>query len=149
MVAPIKSTRTKRTPAKRCGLCRRTRNLIKTECCDNWICDDEHKYVAFSYGRNSCRRNHRMQTLCAFHHAESHTGDWWECDQCRKSFPTAEYVLYGTNEYNFRKLDNPPAFDPIRCAKCSKVINLGSDGWSLTGGKYFCQDCSPFPFPLT
>ena len=148
MVAPNKTPRTKRAPTKRCGLCGKTRNLIKTDCCDNWICDDEHKYVMFSFGRNSCSRNHRRQTLCAFHHNEGHTGNWWECDECRKSFSTAEYVLYGTNEYNFRKLDNPPAFDPITCAKCSKVINLGSDGFSLSGGKYFCEGCSSLPFPL-
>ena len=147
MAAPGKTTRTKRTPAKRCGLCGKTRNLIKTDCCDNWICDDEHKYVMFSFGRNSCHRNHQRQTLCAFHHGEGHSGDWWECDKCRKSFSTAEYVLYGTNEYNFRKLENPPEFDPIRCAKCAAVINLGADGYSLSGDKYFCVGCSSFSFP--
>ena len=26
----------------------RPENLTKTECCGNWICDDEHKYVMFS-----------------------------------------------------------------------------------------------------
>lgn len=25
----------------RCGLCGKTKNLTKTECCGNWICDDE------------------------------------------------------------------------------------------------------------
>ena len=24
-----------------------TRNLTKTDCCQNWICDDEDKYVMF------------------------------------------------------------------------------------------------------
>ena len=41
----------------RCGLCGKTRNLTRTECCENWICDDEHKYVPFSYARSSCRRS--------------------------------------------------------------------------------------------
>ena len=145
MVALNKAPRPKRTPAKRCGLCGKTRNLIKTDCCGNWICDDEQKYVMFSYGRNSCSRNHRKQTLCGFHFNEGHKGDWWDCDECRKAFPTAEYVLYGTNEYNFRKLDSPPTFDPIRCAKCATVIDLAQDGYSMTGGKYFCEGCSSFP----
>ncbi len=38
----------------RCGLCGKTKKLTKTECCDQWICDDEDKYVIFSYARNSC-----------------------------------------------------------------------------------------------
>ena len=59
--------------------------------------------------RNSCHRNHRRYTLCAFHHGEGHPGDWQTCPKCRKSFPTEIYVRYGTNEYNFVKLENPPA----------------------------------------
>ena len=38
-----------------CGLCgRKTKKLTKTFCCDNWICDDVHEYVLFSYDTNSC-----------------------------------------------------------------------------------------------
>ena len=36
----------------RCGLCGKSGKLIKTECCGQWICDDEDKYVLFSYARN-------------------------------------------------------------------------------------------------
>jgi hypothetical protein len=36
-----------------CGLCGKTQNLTRTDCCDQWICDDEHEYVLFSYARNS------------------------------------------------------------------------------------------------
>jgi len=63
----------------RCGLCGKTGTLIKTDCCGNWICDDEHKYVLFSYARNSCHRNHSRYTLCAYHHNEGHAGDWKDC----------------------------------------------------------------------
>lgn len=52
----------------RCGLCGKTKNLTKTECCGSWICDDEHEYVMFSSDRNSCSRNHRRYTLCGYHH---------------------------------------------------------------------------------
>lgn len=38
----------KAKPGKQCGLCGSTKNLTKTECCGNWICDDEDEYVLFS-----------------------------------------------------------------------------------------------------
>ena len=44
---------------KKCFICGATKNLVRTECCGKWICDDEDKYVVFSYARNSCHRNHR------------------------------------------------------------------------------------------
>lgn len=64
---------------KKCGLCGKTKNLIRTECCNNWICDDEHKYVLFSYANNSCSRNHSRYTLCSYHHGEGHSGKWQDC----------------------------------------------------------------------
>ncbi len=57
-----------RIDTKRCGLCGKAAKLTKTHCCDKWICDDEDKYVLFSYARNSCLRNHRRYTLCAYHY---------------------------------------------------------------------------------
>jgi len=41
-----------------CGLCGKKRKLTRTECCGQWICDDEDQYVLFSYAQNSCYRNH-------------------------------------------------------------------------------------------
>ena len=134
--APRGATRPK------CGLCSKIRNLTKTDCCDNWICDDEHNYVMFSYARNSCHRNHSRYTLCAYHHSEDHSGDWRECAKCRSNFETEIYVWYGTNEHNFTKLPNPPAYEPTKCAVCGIVINLGEDGYSTDGKQYFCEECS-------
>jgi hypothetical protein len=98
--------------APRCGLCGATKNLTKTECCSQWICDDEHKYQLFSFARNSCHRNHRRFTLCGFHHAEEHPGRWQDCPKCRDQIETEMYVYYGTNEYNFEVLQNPPEYEP-------------------------------------
>jgi hypothetical protein len=126
----------------RCGLCGKTGRLTKTECCNQWICDDEDQYVMFSYARNSCSRNHRRFTLCGSHHAEAHDGRWQECPKCRAMFATEMYVYYGTNEYNFEKLQNPPHFEPTRCARCGRVIDLGNDGYSVLDGKYSCEDCT-------
>ncbi len=72
----------------RCGLCNLTNaeslkkkgyNLIKTECCKQWVCDDEHTYQMFSYARNSCARSHRKYTICGFHFVEGHKGKWQDC----------------------------------------------------------------------
>jgi hypothetical protein len=71
--------------APRCGLCGATENLIKTECCDKWICDDEDQYVLFLYARNSCHRNHRRLTVCSRHFSDEHPGGWQECVICRES----------------------------------------------------------------
>ena len=126
----------------RCDLCGKTKNLTKTECCGNWICDDEHKYVMFSYARNSCYRNHRRYTLCGYHHAEEHEGHWKDCPECRNSFETEMHVYYGTNEYNFEKLENPPLYEPTKCSKCGVIIKLGTDGYTISGNEYWCEECS-------
>lgn len=138
--AGSKQSRPKDVP--HCGLCGKTKNLTKTECCGNWICDDEHKYVMFSYARNSCSRNHRRYTLCGYHFNEGHPGDWKDCPKCRESFKTEMYVYYGTNEYNFELLPNPPAYEPTTCAACGRAIALGTEGHSVLGDKYWCDRCT-------
>jgi len=126
----------------KCGLCGKTRKLIKTDCCGNWICDDVEKYVAFSYEQNSCSRNHSRYTLCGYHHTEGHRGDWRNCKKCKKSFATEMYVWYGTNEFNFVKLEDPPEYEPTRCSTCNRVIKLGEESYSTKGDGYFCESCT-------
>jgi hypothetical protein len=126
---------------KSCGLCGATDNLTKTECCGQWICDDEDQYVLFSYARTSCSRNHRRFTLCGHHCTEGHEGRWQDCTKCRDEIETEMYVYYGTNEYNFEKLPNPPAFEPTCCSQCGKAIDLGGGGYSRSGKGYTCMDC--------
>ncbi len=136
------SSQTVSSTRPKCGLCGKSGNLTKTECCGNWICDDADQYVLFSFARNSCYRNHSRFTLCSYHHNEQHSGRWQDCPQCRSEFETEMYVYYGTNAYNFEKLENPPAFEPTRCARCGRIIRLGEDGYSMHGMKYFCEPCS-------
>jgi hypothetical protein len=126
----------------RCGLCGKTKKLTKTDCCDNWVCDDEDQYRLFSYARNSCHRNHSRYTLCAAHHVEGHEGRWQDCQQCREMFEPELYVYYGTNEYNFEKLSNPPQYEPTRCVGCDRVIRLGYEGYSYDPNGYLCEKCS-------
>ena len=125
-----------------CGLCGKKTKLIQTPCCGQWICNDQQNYVLFSYAHNSCQRNHDRFTLCSSHYHEKHKGDWKTCAKCKKNFETEMYVWYGTNEYNFEKLENPPNYELTKCAQCGKVIALGTDGYSMNGGKYFCWNCS-------
>jgi len=133
----------------RCGLCGKTGKLTKTECCGNWICDDEDQYVAFSYARNSCSRNHRRFTLCGFHHTEDHPGHWQDCPKCRKNFEgeMESYAYYGTNEYNFEKLAKVPKYRPTKCSRCGKVIVLSEGGYMQTGQEYVCGRCSAKELP--
>lgn len=73
---------------------------------------------------------------------EEHPGSWQECVACRNELQTEMYVYYGTNEYNFEKMKNPPEYEPTHCATCGAVINLGEDGYSERGDEYWCQSCS-------
>lgn len=127
---------------KQCGLCGATKNLRASDCCGQWLCNDEDQYQMFSYARNSCARNHRRYTLCGHHHAEGHDGKWQSCIKCRKNIETEMYVYYGTNEYNFEKLTNPPTFEPTRCRECKKVIKLGQDPYSITSDGHYCERCA-------
>lgn len=135
-----------------CGLCGSKTNLTKTECCGQWICDDADQYVPFSYAKNSCYRNHDHYTLCAHHYREGHCGNWKDCEQCKADFADEleMYVYFGTNEYNFEKLPNPPQFEPTYCSQCGKQIHLGTDGYSVLKDQYTCDACSePLPEALT
>ncbi len=147
-----KKTKSRKTPAApanapRCGLCGKRGRLTRTECCGQWICDDEENYVMFSYARNSCHRNHRRYTLCAFHFTEGHTGDWPTCPTCREALQPEIYVWYGTNEYNFQKLENPPSYEPTRCEGCEVVITLSEGGYSEGPDGIFCEACTMKKFP--
>jgi hypothetical protein len=125
----------KKKPA--CGLCGRTSNLTKTDCCDNWICDDEHKYVPFSYEATSCSRNHRRYTLCSFHYNERHDGKWQDCEKCKEEFDLEDYVDMGTNEFNFEKLSNPPKIS-IKCVNCGFKSNSMNDFAYKTSKGMYC-----------
>ena len=127
-----------------CGLCGKTKKLTKTECCGQWICDDEDQYQLFSYARNSCHRNHRRYTLCGNHFNEGHDGHWQDCVKCREGIKTEMYVYYGTNENNFETLRNPPSYEPTKCHKCGTVIVLGDGGYSVLGDNYSCIECTGF-----
>jgi hypothetical protein len=122
--------------ALRCGLCGKRGKLVRTECCGHRICDDEENYVLFSYARNRWHRNDRRMTLCAYRQGEGHAGKWQDCAECRASFQAEIYVWYGTNEYNFEKLPNPPAYEPTRCDRCGVVIKLADSQRQIANRRF-------------
>lgn len=142
LVKTAESGATRPRERERCGLCGKSRKpLTRTECCGQPICDDGSEYVMFSYARNSCSRNPWRYTLCGHHHGERHRGDWKTCARCRKDFELEMYVYYGTNEYNFEKLENPPAYEPTHCAGCGRVIVLSRESHTRhPDGSYRCDD---------
>lgn len=144
---PARHSPKRAATAKRCGLCGATKNLTKTECCGQWICDDEHTYRMFSYARNSCYRNHDRYTLCGYHFTEGHSGHWTDCARCREEIETEMYVYYGTNEYNFEVLQDPPDYEPTTCAACGRVIVLAEGGYSQSYEGYFCGPCTAKKHP--
>ena len=127
--------------ASPCALCGNTERVTTTQCCGRPICDDEDKYVIFSYARNSCHRNHSWYTVCGGHHLAGHHGTWQACVECREDVETEIYVWWATNEYNFEKLEHPPPFRPTFCTKCHRRIQLGTDGYTMSGRKYWCDRC--------
>ncbi len=146
---PPPSSRNKKSPSsssrkakRQCGLCGNSGRLTRTECCNQPICDDEEHYVMLSYARNSCSRNHRRYTLCAYHFNEGHFGDWRDCSKCRDDFPAKIYAYFGTNEYNFVKLEKVPDCEPTRCAGCNRIVNLIHDGYADKSDGIYCLKCA-------
>src|SRR5262245_25583876 len=131
----------------RCGLCGKAERLTRTPCCGNWICDDEAACVPFSYERNSCYRNHTMFTVCGGHHNLKHQGRWQECAECRNAAPLELFVHHATNEYNFEKLENPPAFEPTYCHLCGVLLRLAHGGYSMSQKGFTCAACREMEHP--
>nr|XP_018901310.1 PREDICTED: uncharacterized protein LOC109033235 [Bemisia tabaci] len=124
-----------------CGLCSKSRNLVKTDCCNTWICDDEYKYKLGSFLRVSCIRNHRKYTICHHHWENQHPGKWQNCKICRKEFNIEHYVDYATNDYNFTKLKNPPKINVVCCICRFQSGSLQDFGCQVTQNgrvKFYC-----------
>lgn len=116
-----------------------------TACCSRPICDDEHAYKLFSYADNSCSRNHRKGTLCAYHYQEGHEGSWQQCDTCKSDFSPEMYYYYAMSDYNLEQPQTPPRYVPIQCHKCRKNIQIGFEAYVLTNNGYSCESCYPNP----
>ncbi len=124
-----------------CGLCRKKKQLFKTLCCGRKLCAGEAGERVTLVSKRTCLDRHRRYTLCSFHSAEKHKGNWKGCKDCRDSFETEIYVWFGTNEYNFEKLENPPKYEPTKCRECGGVIKLRADSYSTGDEGHMCEKC--------
>ena len=59
---------------------------------------------------------------------------------------TEMYVYYGTNEYNFEVLDNPPKYEKKKCCKCNRIIKLSEESVTIGKEGYTCSDCFKINF---
>jgi hypothetical protein len=141
IVKPIKIKNVPSTDKrrKRCGLCGATDKIIKTKCCNNYICDAE---VSYMFDDGSCYHKHYGLTICGHHYAWKHEGEWQNCQKCRNSLMTERYVWYGTNNYNFTKLETPPTFEPNNCCTCGIIIKIGQESYWVKDNNYYCFHCA-------
>ncbi len=64
--------------------------LVKTPCCEQWICCDT-AFISFS-GDDRCQFEHEAYSICYFHYNEKHSGAWQECAECRNLFDQEKFV---------------------------------------------------------
>jgi len=62
--------------------------LVKTRCCEQWICCDTD-FLSI-HGGGYCQFEHEHYSMCHFHYNEGHTGPWQECEECQ-TFWKEEY----------------------------------------------------------
>jgi hypothetical protein len=143
-----------------CGLCDSTTGpFIQTECCGNWVCDTERQYEIGSYEREGqCARNHRLGSICGWHHQENHGGDWRDCQECINYFHPFDYAVKALSQaesltqrrYNFdnnvrHDLDLTEIEFPT-CHECKAPVDTTEETTrtlmvrnQCAGGKTFCK----------
>lgn len=72
--------------------------LVKTRCCEQWICCDT-AFVSFRGGRY-CQFGHEHESACYFHYNEGHSGALQTCDECRRFFGQDEFERRRTGRGN-------------------------------------------------
>ena len=75
--------------------------LVKTPCCQQWICCDT-AFVAFR-GGGRCQVEHERLSLCYSHYEDKHGGPWETCQQCRDFWSPRDYRTYAENPINWPK----------------------------------------------
>lgn len=147
---------------EKCGLCGKTNGpFTLTDCCGATVCDTEGQYQINTFEREGqCARNHRLQSICGFHDAEGHDGDWRTCKDCEDFLHPYDYAVKATSQavagtvrrYNFDdnvRTDTHPADVPFpTCHKCEVLVNTTEESMrtlsmrkSFSGGKVTCSGC--------
>ena len=94
----------------RAASCSKTGKLRKTQCCGNWVCDDHDKYVPFSYAQKQLQPG-IMTTIpsAGIITMKGMEATGKTARNAATYFETEMYVWYGTNDYNFEKLETRPS----------------------------------------
>ena len=75
--------------------------LVKTPCCDQWMCCDT---AFFSFrGGGRCQVEHERFSLCYSHYEDKHGGPWESCQKCREFWSPRDYQTYAENPINWPK----------------------------------------------
>ena len=92
----------KKIPNQHCRLCGDPNvALIKTSCCNQWICCDTEE---FSYrGGGFCQFEHEHHSQCYFHYNETHSGESESCKECKKFFGNEFTEKQGKAKYKKAK----------------------------------------------
>jgi len=72
--------------------------LVKTPCCDQWICCDT-SYLSYR-GGGRCQFEHENYSICHFHYNEKHHGRWQDCKECRRFFGEDEFKRLAEDRMN-------------------------------------------------
>ena len=89
---PYDRMKAKQIPGEHCRFCgSKSSPLVKTRCCEQWICCD----TSFSSlrGGGCCQFEHEHNSICHFHYNEGHKGKWQECEECRTFLGEEQFKL--------------------------------------------------------
>jgi len=90
-------------PGEHCRFCgSKSSPLVKTRCCDQWICCDT-AFLSFR-GGGYCQFEHENDSICHFHYNEGHKGLWRECEECRDFLGEEQFKIeaeYTINNHRY------------------------------------------------
>jgi len=72
--------------------------LVKTPCCQQWICC--HTAVVSMRGGGRCQVEHERLSLCYSHSSDQHAGPWQTCQKCRAFWTPKEYKASAEHPIN-------------------------------------------------
>ncbi len=86
-------------PGEHCSFCGdNTAPLVKTPCCERWICCDR-SYLSYR-GGGYYQFVHENESICHFHYNEKHEGKWQDCAECRLDFDEDAFRLMSVDRMN-------------------------------------------------
>ncbi len=96
---PYDRMKAKQIPGEHCRFCgNKSAPLVKTRCCEQWICCDT-SFLSFR-GGGYCQFEHEHDSICHFHFNEGHQGKWQECEECRTFLGEEQFKLESKDSTN-------------------------------------------------